>query len=79
MNSYIRETKDLGEGRRLITRYTPGEYLVISIIKFFIFLFFLWPIELLFWAAVFIIKWAFKALFFLIALPFKLILKKDDD
>ncbi len=71
MNVYIRESKSLGDGKRLITHYTPGEYLFLSIIKFLFFLFVLWPLEI----TLIIIVFFLKVIWFCITLPFKLIIK----
>lgn len=94
MNSYIRESHDLGDGKRLVTRYTPEEYIVTSILKFFLFLFVVWPLQLtfwvivfigkwvfkaLYWAIVFICKWTFKGLIWLITLPFRILFHKKDE
>lgn len=75
MRSYVRETHDMGNGRRFITYYSPEDYLFLSLIKFLAFLFILWPLQLIFWGTVFVIKWIFKALFGLFLLPFKLIFR----
>ena len=71
MNIYIRESRNLGNGRRLITRYTPGEYLVYNIIKFFFFLFIIWPLEI----TLIIFLAILKIIWFVISLPFKLIFR----
>lgn len=71
MYSYIRESRDLGNGRRYITRYTPGEYLFINIIKFFFFLFVVWPLEIVLIICLAILK----IIWFVISLPFKLIIR----
>ena len=47
MRTYIRETINLGKGKRMITAYTPGEYLISNIVKFFLYLFVVWPIQLM--------------------------------
>ena len=71
MHSYIRESRDLGNGRRLITRYTPGEYFFINLIKFLFFLFVVWPIEI----TLIICLAILKVIWFIISLPFKLIIR----
>lgn len=76
MHSYIRESHDMGNGRRYIVRYTPGEYLAFNIIKFLCFLCIVWPIQLEFWMGFFIIKSILKALWWIISLPFRLIFHK---
>ena len=78
MRSYVRESHNMGNGRRYITRYTPEEYFLYSIIKFLLFLFLLWPLQLMFWGVIFILKWTFKAILWLIILPFRLIFHKKD-
>lgn len=78
MRSYVRESHDMGNGKRYITYYKPEEYILFSIIKFLAFLFVLWPLEIIFLLTVFIVKWAFKAVFWLVSLPFRLIFHKKD-
>lgn len=56
MRSYVRESIKLGNGRTLITHYTPSEYLWISVIKFLFFLI-LWPVEITFWLFFYSIKY----------------------
>lgn len=41
MRSYVRESIELSNNRRLITHYTTSKFIWLSIIKFLIFLFFL--------------------------------------
>lgn len=78
MRSYVRESHDMGNGRRYITYFKPEEYLLFTIIKFLAFLFLLWPLEIMFWITIFVIKWTFKAIIWLITLPFRLIFHKED-
>lgn len=88
MKSYVRVTDDLGNGRKLITHFTPGGYVVITILKFLLFLLVIWPVELAFWAIFFIVKYTLIAIYYVLkgilialAFPFKLLFgrKKDDD
>ncbi len=79
MRTYIRESVDLGNNRRLITHYTPSEYFWLSAIKFFFFLTVIWPLELVFWLGYFVLKYTIKLLIFLIKLPFKLAAKKKEN
>jgi len=56
MKSYIYENFKLSDGRNYVVRYTPAEGILYSILKFFAFLFFVWPIQLFVW-------WPLKLLF----------------
>ena len=78
MRSYVRESIELSNNRRLITHYTTSEFIWLSIIKFLFFLFFLWPLELTFWLIFIIVKYSFKLLILIIKLPFKLLSKNKD-
>lgn len=69
MRSYIRETVNLGHGKKLITHYTPGEYLIGSIIKFFLYLFIVWPFELI----LTLLMYFFAIVWLIIKLPFILL------
>lgn len=40
-DAFILESHDIGNGRRYITYFKPGEYFVCTIIKFLVFLFLL--------------------------------------
>ena len=64
MKSYFRRSVDVGDNTRYIIRYTPSDYLFISIIKFIFFLGVVWPGQIV-WL---IIKFAFSIIFF----PFRL-------
>lgn len=79
MRSYVRESIELSNNRRLITHYTPSEFFWLSIIKFLIFLFFLWPLELGFWLIFIFLKISIKLLIFLLMLPFKLLSKNKNE
>lgn len=48
MRSYIRESRKLADGRRYIAHYTPGEYLILNLIKFAFYLCVVWPVQLAF-------------------------------
>ena len=69
MRTYIRETINLGKGKRMITAYTPGEYLISNIVKFFLYLFVVWPIQLMLSC----FFWMFKIILVIIQFPFVLI------
>ena len=56
MKTYIVETIKFGHNKRMITKYTPSEYMFTNIILFFLNLFIFWPIELAFQIVLFIIK-----------------------
>ena len=71
MRTYIRETINLGKGRRMITTYSPGEYFFSNIVKFFLYLFVVWPIQLIFWCFL----WTLKIILVIIQLPFIHIVK----
>ena len=84
MRVQIVERTRLNEKAVFVTRYTPGEYVLASILTFLLNLFFIWPIELfvltpLKWVLVFII-WLFQLLinciWWLIRLPFCLLFKR---
>lgn len=94
MKTYVFERERLKDGTSMITRYEPGEYLWWTLLKFLLFLFFLWPLELFFWFIIYPLFWLFvialkfflRCIWWLIKLPFCLIFKKrlpmfwpDDD
>ena len=47
MRSYFRKSVDVGDNTRYIVRYTPSEYLLISVIKLIFFIFVVWPVQIL--------------------------------
>ncbi len=73
MRTYIRETKSLGNGKRMITRYTLEEYLWLSIVKFIIFLCFIWPIEICVRICIWFFKICFGIIKFILSIPLKII------
>lgn len=79
MRTYIRETQNLGNGKRMITHYTLEDYMIHSIVKFFLFLFIVWPIQIMFWITFYLIKWTFKAFYWVVSLPFRLLFRKKND
>ncbi len=86
MKFFVKKSVDLGNGERLLAYYTPGEDLVINILKFCGFLFVIWPVQIIFWACFFILKYTFLLIWWIISLPFRLlrfifrkIFKHDDD
>ena len=58
MRSYVRKSESIGKNTRIITHYTPGEYLFLSIIKLIFFIVILWPIQII---------------WFLLTIPFRLL------
>lgn len=78
MKSYIYESVKLSNGGRLVVRYTPAEGLVFSILKFFLFLLLVWPVQLFIWwpikilfkAALILCEMTLRAIWWLIKLPF---------
>lgn len=85
MKSYVYETVKFKDGGRLVTKYTVGESLALSIMKFLFFLFILWPLEFfVFWPMVILFKlflilceFAIRGIFWLIKLPFCLAFSKN--
>ena len=78
MRTYIRESKDLGNGKRMITHYTLGESLMFNIIKLILFIFIVWPVEILWivfkWLMKLVaklLKYVIKAIVKLVTLPFR--------
>lgn len=87
MQTYIRVTQKLGSGKVRVSRYKPGEYIIVNIIKFFLYLFIFWPIEICLKIFLFvflfimeiiinIIRWIGILIWKIITLPFRLIFKK---
>lgn len=83
MRSYIRESRNMGNGKHFIRYYTLEEDLILSIIKFVLFLFCVWPLQLMFWVTIFCLKcmikllfWMIKFLIGIISLPFKFFIGK---
>ena len=77
MKSYIYESVKLSNGGR----YTPAEGLAYSIIKFLIFLFIVWPLQLFVWLPIKLIfkgiliicEFTLRGIWWLIKLPFCLL------
>ena len=62
MRTYVRESVKIGDHTRVVSRYTPSEYIILNIPKFLFFLFIVWPLQII-W---FVIKLPFKLIFKLI-------------
>lgn len=81
MRSYIYDSVKFSDGKRLITRYTTADYLFLSIVKFLLFLFVVWPFELFIWwpikllfkLALMLLEFVVRGIWWLIRLPFTLI------
>ena len=81
MKSYIYESVKLSNGGRYVVRYTPAEGLAYSIIKFLIFLFIVWPLQLFVWLPIKLIfkgiliicEFTLRGIWWLIKLPFCLL------
>ena len=57
MKMYVRESRKLSRGRTLITHYTAEEYFWQSALKIILFILVVWPIEILFWAIFYFLKY----------------------
>lgn len=68
MKSYVYESVKLSNGGRLVTRYTPEERLALSIVKLFLYLLLVWPVQLFIW-------WPIKILFKVILILCEMILR----
>lgn len=83
MRSYVYDSVKLSNGQRLITRYTLEESLVINCFKLLLFLFIIWPFQLLFWWPIKLIfkgilivcEFILRTIWWLIRLPFCLLFK----
>ena len=56
MKTYVRESHKLGKGAYMITRYTAGEYMLLNIIKLIFFVLILWPLEIVFFTILLLVK-----------------------
>ena len=73
MKTYVRESHKLGKGAYMITRYTAGEYMLLNILKLIFFVLILWPLEIVFFTILFLVKLAAGATIGILLLPFKMI------
>ena len=77
MRSYVYERIKLGGHASMITRYNRGEYLLWSIAKFLLFLFILWPLEIVLIVLLFVGEFVIRGILWLVKLPFCLAIKKQ--
>ena len=62
----------LGKNTFVFTKFTPAEFFLWTVVKFFAFLCFLWPFEL---CLVFFV-WILKLFLWILVLPFRLLFGK---
>lgn len=68
MRIYVVDHVKLSNGKHLVSRYTPEEYIAGTILKFFLFLFIIWPFQIFIW-------WPLKFLFKLILIIGEIVLR----
>ena len=73
MNTYVRKSRKLEKGTYMITKYTAGEYLFLNIVKLVFFVLILWPVEIVLFTFLFLIKLLLGAAIVLLLLPVKVI------
>ena len=73
MNTYVRKSRKLEKGTYIITKYTAGEYLFLNIVKLVFFVLILWPVEIVLYVFIFLIKLLIRATIALLLFPVKVI------
>ena len=73
MKTYVRKSRRLEKGTYMITKYTTGEYLFLNIVKLIFFVLILWPVEIVFFTFLFLIKLLVRATIALFLLPVNVI------
>ena len=73
MKTYVRKSRRLEKGTYIITKYTAGEYLFLNIVKLVFFVLILWPVEIVLYVFIFLIKLLIRATIALLLFPVKVI------
>ena len=71
--SWVKVTKNLGHGQKLISYYSASNYFIITLISFLFSLFIVLPLKLMLYLALWVFEILLNVVIWLIKLPFVLL------